>query len=393
MFDAAKQRQLEIVDEPFRVAVNPRAASQASPRIRLADTSISVGDRGGQIIATRLILSTDGLTDCTLKLPDDDELISVKLDGQPALYTPIDGNRWRVVLGAADLPQLMEIVSRSASGNSDTLRHELRRPLLVVADRPVPADVSLWTVIAPVQSAGTRVGVSPLDQAALRLDRLASIVESAYPVAAEAPEPDGDNWLLAWSSIVRDILGQAQQARLQPGVRPAAAQISRTSEEQLDRTIKRLEAWLLQVGKPADGATTTNPSAPSLAVSPWRSPIPGDMSVACYVAEGGADRFAFDPVRTSSNQLPPSILPILVIAGLAAILAWTIRSPIVADFLCRWPHAMGILVGIGWWAWLSPSWFGLVIVAASVWRSLRFDWPGRSYRAEASTVLRSTRTH
>jgi hypothetical protein len=67
------------------------------------------------------------------------------------------------------------------------------------------------------------------------------------------------------------------------------------------------------------------------------------------------------------------------------------RSPATIDFFCRWPHVLGILAGVVYWAWLWPSWLGLVIGAASVWLVLRFDWPGRSLRTEASTVLRSAR--
>ena len=35
-------------------------------------------------------------------------------------------------------------------------------------------------------------------------------------------------------------------------------------------------------------------------------------------------------------------------------------------FLCRWPHVLGILVGFAYWAWLRPSWIGLLIAAVSL---------------------------
>jgi hypothetical protein len=68
------------------------------------------------------------------------------------------------------------------------------------------------------------------------------------------------------------------------------------------------------------------------------------------------------------------------------------RRPAAADFLYRWPHACGVLLGIVVWAWLWPSWLGILIAAASLWQALRFAWPGRSLRTEASTVLRASRT-
>jgi chromate transport protein ChrA len=79
---------------------------------------------------------------------------------------------------------------------------------------------------------------------------------------------------------------------------------------------------------------------------------------------------------------------LLLIAVLLAAALSIARSPAATDFFCRWPHAFGILIGIVYWAWLWPSWLGILIAAASVALSLRFDWPGRSLRTEASTVLR-----
>jgi hypothetical protein len=261
--------------------------------------------------------------------------------------------------------------------------------VLVVGDRPAPVDFSLWTVNSLDKSAGTVANsVSPLDQAALRLDRLASIVESATAVAAEASAPDGDNWRQAWSSIVRGILTQTQETRMQPTAGPAVAQVSRSSEDQLDQAMKRLETWLQQAGTPAEGSAATNP----LATSSWTLPSLSGSPVTWYVAEGGDERLIVDSIRHEANVFQGRMLPILAVAGLAALIAFLINSPIAVDLLCRWPHVIGVLLGIGWWAWLSPSWLGLAIVAATVWLSLRFDWPGRSYRAEASTVLRSTRT-
>jgi hypothetical protein len=67
------------------------------------------------------------------------------------------------------------------------------------------------------------------------------------------------------------------------------------------------------------------------------------------------------------------------------------RHPAAVDFLYRWPHAFGVLLGMAWWAWLWPSWLGILIGVASLWLALRFAWPGRSMRTEASTVLRASR--
>lgn len=395
-FDATKQRQLEIVNEQFRVAVIPRALIQAVPRVRLADTSISIGHRGGRIVTTRLVLTSDGLAECLLQLPADDKLVSIKLDGQPALHTPLDTTRSRIVLGAANLPQLLEIVSRSGNRQTNGSSRELRRPTLLAGNRPIPVEVSLWTIAEPPKIIGAGVAaaspVSSFDQAALRLDRLAGIVEGAGAAAADAPAPDGENWFRAWAPIVRDVLAQTARLRAQPISGPAVAQVSRSSEEQLDQAEKRLDTWLEFVDTQLDSDAATAGGSQQRFTSNWAAPSVADATVSYYVAEGGAEGLTVPANGTSAARWPTRTLPIVVIASLVVMMAWLIRSPAAADYLCRWPHTIGVALGLLWWAWLWPSWLGLVIVAGSVWLSLRFDWPGRSFRAEASTVLRSTRT-
>ena len=39
--------------------------------------------------------------------------------------------------------------------------------------------------------------------------------------------------------------------------------------------------------------------------------------------------------------------------------------------LARWPHAPGVVLGLAWWLWLSPSVLGLVIALASVLAAVR----------------------
>jgi hypothetical protein len=85
-------------------------------------------------------------------------------------------------------------------------------------------------------------------------------------------------------------------------------------------------------------------------------------------------------------------LAIVVVAGMGAVLILLRSNPTVIDFVCRWPQAIGMVLGVFYWTFLWPSWLGLLILAASLWLALRTTWPGRAIRPEASTVLRSTRT-
>jgi hypothetical protein len=111
-----------------------------------------------------------------------------------------------------------------------------------------------------------------------------------------------------------------------------------------------------------------------------------------YVAEGGSDslNLQIQLMDFSPGQVRLIGLPLIAAALIGGI--WLMRWPAATDFFCRWPHAVGILIGIAYWAWMWPSWVGILIAAVSVWLALRFDWPGRSIRRESSTVLRGSRS-
>src|SRR5205807_8887293 len=108
----APSHNSEITSDSFRVASRPESVPEVSPQIRLADTAVVAGTFGAQLIATRLILAPHGLSDCTLQIPGGQILVTVELDGRPVLARSIDRSHWQLALGAPQLPQSLEIVSR-----------------------------------------------------------------------------------------------------------------------------------------------------------------------------------------------------------------------------------------------------------------------------------------
>ena len=396
--DIAKQRQLEIVADSFRVAVQPQVAPRPEPRIRLADTSVTAGPSAGQIIFTRLIVASDGLPDCTLQLPADQQLVSVLIDGRPALITKtVDSRRLRLALGPARFPQSLEIVSRTVGESHDARRVVLQRPNLLIGDTPIPVEVSLWTFAElPSEIRSQIIGPAPvtaLDQTALRFDRLVSIAESATAAAADAPAPDGENWSRPWATLLQVVEDQSRHILSHTSPAATLAQVSQSSEDQINHASQRLAKWLQQVGNARAGtgprqSSTASRSADSSATSPSLDA----RYTACFVAEGGADQLTLQLNPSAGTRARTRLVAWLLLLGLAATGNWLRRSPTAVDFFCRWPEVLGILLGVVYWAWLWPSWVGLLIVAVSLWLSLRFDWPGASFRAEPSTVLRSTRS-
>ena len=91
-----------------------------------------------------------GLSQCVVELPGDERLASISLDGHPALARPRDEAALAGATRRADLPQVLQVVSRNVeSVDSRANFVELRRPLLTQADRPMPVELCLWSLIRP----------------------------------------------------------------------------------------------------------------------------------------------------------------------------------------------------------------------------------------------------
>ncbi len=391
-------KTVEVIGDPFQVASRSSSAPALSPQIRLADTAIVTDELGAQRITTRLILAPHGLSDCTLRLPPNQSRVTVELDGRPAVIRQLDQTQWQVALGAPQLPQSLEIVSRSPAIDANVDTTELQRPVLLAGGKPIPAEISLWSFAHPRKSASRVVAgaveVAAVDQSALRFDRLVSIAEAARPTAAELPPPDGYNWFQSWAKLLAAMRAQTEHVRTVPQLNRPESQVSHTAEDQISQAVARLDKWLDDSGKSLVGpsiATAPLPTATSDSTTstPRADPLTDERTY--YVAEGGNDRLTLhlQPLGLASSRF--RLVGLLLISASLIAAIWLMRHPTAVDALCRWPHACGVLVGIAYWAWMWPSWLGIVIAAASLWLALRFDWPGRSVRADASTVLRSAR--
>jgi hypothetical protein len=389
---AGPSRSLEVKSESFQIASRPQEAPDAMPQIRLADTKVMEGEFGAQLIATRLILTSHGLSDCTVQFPAGQTLISATVDGHPALARSLDASHWQVALGSPQLPQSLEIISRFEAETINRHVVELQRPVLLASGKPIPTEVSLWSFANPLHSAVASVHgadqVTPMEQAALRFDRLVSIAEAARLNAAQLPSPDGFHWFESWAVLLLNVRSETKEA-VAPQIEQADSQVSHASEEQIAKASERLNKWLDDCRKnlpgaeaKVDGATPASSATASLK----STAVGSDWSY--YVAQGGSDRLVLQMSSPELSTTQVRMVGSLLIAVFLAGALWLLRSPATIDFFCRWPHVLGILVGLAYWAWLWPSWLGLIIVAASVWLALRFDWPGRSLRTEASTVMR-----
>ena len=80
----------------------------------------------------------------------------------------------------------------------------------------------------------------------------------------------------------------------------------------------------------------------------------------------------------------------ILLTAVGGLVWWKVHSGGLVAWLCRWPYAVGVLVGLAWWLFASPSLLGWAIVAVSLWGALRL--PVRSQPAFQGPTEPSTGT-
>jgi hypothetical protein len=217
------------------------------------------------------------------------------------------------------------------------------------------------------------------------------VAESAVGPATQMAAPDGSNWCRPWLGWLIQLRNDASIALSKPVAGQAVAQIARPAEEQLNQASARFDSWREQLVNIGVDEQTTAAAGELLAdTQPREVGSAWGHSQYC-VTDGALDRLTvYQPVHDPGSRLGGTMetLAIVVLAVGAVLLAQRTGAN---DLLYKWPQTTGFLIGIAWWAWLRPSWFGLAIAAASAMLALHSGWPGRAIRMDASTVLRTSR--
>jgi hypothetical protein len=309
----------------------------------------------------------------------------------------VEGEDWQVALGPPQLPTILEVISRSNESTTELRRSEIRRTALLAGQVPIPVEINLWSLGSSVSSRKPVIGetaeTTAGEQAVLRFDRLLSIAESATPAALESPAPDGGNWFRPWAGLLRSLRSEALETVAQPDSRQSVSQVARPLEEQLAAASTRLDAWIAQCTENLEGmessAQTTSSREDDLTSLPHDAQ-PLERWLYC-VTDGGLDHLTVEYGSNPVSAWQIRTLGLLAVVSLSIAAILWMRWPAACDLLYRWPHAVGFLAGMAYWAWMQPSWCGLLIAAASVVLACRSGWPGRAIRMDASTVLRASR--
>jgi hypothetical protein len=396
-------RTFAVNGDDFQVQMRPRLGLPRPARVRLVDTEINSDPATGHIIRTVFIVEPQGLHDCTIRLPQGQRLVDVQIASRAALVRYLRENDWSVVLGPSPLPCRLEVLSRSDESPTGLRQTEIQRALLLAGASPIPVEMSVWSI--GYRNTASKPAIGMLSEATadeialLRFDRMLSIAEAATAVAVELPMPDGRNWYRQWASALGRLRDEARNTLAGQGNLQMPSQVTRPYEEQIAASSRRLDAWIARCDETVPAMEPNSSLAAADArgdadddALEWADTLPTPRRVYC-LTDGNLDRLTLRYPSLEGGPARTPFLAVAIVICLAIAASVAIGHARVRDLLYRWPHAIAFLVGIACWAWLQPSWLGLLISGASVFFACRSGWPGRAIRTDASTVLRTGHPH
>lgn len=392
-------RIFRTIAERMRITWSSPPAESLSASIRLAETATLIGPNGSAYVVTRFIVVPQGNSSFLLRLPDDRRLVRISLNRHPALLQEVDPWRWRVEIGPPNLPQLLEIVTQNDRAvDVDRRTIDLRRATLSQSGETVPVELSLWCLYSPQVPSHVRVSGAALlsreTRGAFRLDRLASILESATHAATESPAADGYNWFAYWIGELESAKEEAQVRWGSPGKPETLSPIVRPAEDSWSLAAARSEAWIQQVRElflGVDAASQSLDSLPTVGNDEmmWFAP-PDGPEWHYFVADGGDDELRIELVTKVMRSDRARLVAVCMVVGLAIVAGWMLRQPTAIGQFPHGPHLAVVVIGLLAWFWLRPIWLGPLLVTAGIFLMIRRYYQAKRGDPDSGTTVVAT---
>ncbi len=376
----------EVVGNDFQAVLRSASKSDRVPRVWLADVHVVLHTRDTCYGVATLDLDPAGTDRCPLDIPQGYELIRVRVDEQPATLRRSQQGHWEVMLGASDLPHRIEVVYRRQPHTASSLWSavELAAPSLGT----IAVERTLWTVhSAPGASIGHAEPPVNVDQAIefdlLRLGSMEASLLAAADAQVDHPADElvrwAKPWLQRWYAARRQLerkIVQSPSTRddpaLQAEVKLVDAEHARAVAE---LGLGDLYERLLEA--------QSHDSIPTELLEVSTMP---DYTVRQIAANGALQILELTATGTSRG-----IWSKLAVVLVTTIGAWWLsrseRRLRLIRFARRWSLAVSVALGVIWWLFLSPSWFGWLIVLAALWYAI--DSPQRRRASSASLSNRA----
>ncbi len=394
MFSSPTAREASVtyrmVGSPHRAVLRPIERIRMAPKVSLADTRLAWQADGSCRGVAAFDLEPGGSLTCPLWLPAQYELVHVFVAGVPTEPEPAEDDstplkKWRVRLASDRLPQRIEVAfSGFLPGKVQAGLRQFEAPVL----GDLPVEQSLWTVAGPSlfqpDVSETTAAVAPWVLELQRLRNVARVIESGGPVASDDLEKTV-RWYRLWARRLAVCQAALKRQLARVGSSPSA---NRAAAEA--RAIKKQQVQVarqLRLTNVLTKFTRTQAPAADLAEL-WQCSLDHRQVATRCEFPGKADRLTLQYRQIQSSRLPGVLLGILGLGALVSLGVLGLGSATLGEWMRRWPSALGVAVGLGWWLWLSPSLLGWVLVAASLLAQVRSAWR-RPVPTSAVITLRS----
>ncbi len=370
--------------EAYRVEQDDfRATVRRSPdpaQVCFADVRIGLDQSGEGCVVALLDVEAGDRDWCVLRVPPPWQLVAVSNRGVPQLPQKRGEDTWQIPLGRTALPQRLELVL------AGTVPLDERGGARIEAFpqlEGLPIQRSLWTLSGEAQFevAGAVEPVRREQAAIARLRNVTGLIHRAAdrPGCSLEDEP---SWYRGWFSQWITAQQDAQAALAL--VPEATVQAERTELEGLDG---ERQALVRQLNASAIWEQLAKSSASRIDPGVLWTRMDDRGAARYYFAKDGASPLVLridSPRSREGGSL--AVSPIMCVSAvlLTLLVFWTTGR------IHRWPHLCGTVLGLCWWLWLWPSFFGLLLVAVSLVAALRSDW--RRPRSSGSAILRLSPT-
>jgi hypothetical protein len=304
------------------------------------------------------------------------------MDGIPAALIPLAERRWHVRLASEQLPQqlvvLFQIHRHRAAGDT-------AEPLQVPWITDFDVVRTLWTVHGPRHTLSESLDIEPhrvsaAVQEAIRLRATANLIESAVETVMGSPANEIQAWYAPWA--VRLAGSEARMARDRWLAPRAEVPLDSAAIDAIDRQQGNIAKRL-----------NTSPTLQDLRAQTGRYAQPSDLLVFAQQADMDSRYYTFIgrvPAitlarhRSGPGYVWPQLLGACLVAAVGGLIGYSLRQDRVTARLRQWPCLPGVLIGLVWWLFASPSLLGWLIVAASLWTALRCPLPAQVVTEPAS---------
>jgi hypothetical protein len=289
--------------------------------------------------------------------------------GVPAvLYPRGEKGEWELMLGPDRLPQTVRVVYvKEVTGTRRGGESSVAAPVL----KGIRVDRTLWshyplggTAAARNSPAGARVG--RLSQDLTRLATGLSMMDLPPDVLTETPPGELMQWYLRWTREQAAVLRRIDYATGALGREDhGATSLKAEWEAQRQQWAKRfgsaaasslIDDDVVAVYEPAEIFATMTTTPRTTTHLSWK---------------GKASQMAVNGPQGSMGDFWLRLASSFCLLLGVAVLCVVNRHRPIRDFFLSYPRLVGVLVGLAWWLWLTPSLVGWIIVAVSLLPAVR----------------------